>query len=60
MKPLKCFLELFKRTLGDDIATGNVTEFEECSKRSGYIGRDEPFNSIQVHLQVRAISNSST
>lgn len=49
---MKGSLEVIERVFSDDIATGQITELKESSKRPDNIGRDEPLNSIQVHLQV--------
>ena len=50
VEPFKGLVEFFERIFGNDIPASDVTELEECGKRSDDIRRNEPFDRIQVYL----------
>lgn len=50
VEPLKGSLKLVECVGGNDIMTCDITEFEECGKRSDDIRGDEPLDGIQIYL----------
>ena len=55
VEALKGGAEVFECVFSD-VATGNITELEECRECPDDIRRDKPFDSVQVNLAIENIS----